>query len=172
MPIIHTYDKTTKQFHWASAVLILLMWLIGQAFDYIPEGDPSDLAMSVHISTGLLLGVVVFLRLVWRFTKGTKLPNANTGTLGTLAKAAHHTLYLLLICVLVAGTFAVWVHGISIFYSIHIPEFDPGNEGLKDLIGDVHGTLANLLFGLSALHGALALWHHFIKKDGILKRMT
>jgi cytochrome b561 len=171
MPSVPTYDKTTQRFHWATAILVLFMWLIGQAFDFVPEGNATVNVMSAHFLIGFVLAAVVMFRLIWRFSKGQKLPNANEGFGGTLAKAIHHTLYLLLASVLATGAFAVWVHGYPFFDFIHIPEFDPGNESLKDLVGDIHGLLANILLGLSAGHGLLAMWHHFVKKDNTLKRM-
>jgi len=36
---------------------------------------------------------------------------------------------------------------------------------------DWHGWLAYGLFGLAGLHALAALWHHFILKDGVLRRM-
>ena len=34
-----------------------------------------------------------------------------------------------------------------------------------------HGTIAMLLVSLTALHMCAALYHHFIMKDGLLRRM-
>ena len=70
------YDRKTVTYHWLSAVLIFGMWLVGQSFDYLPDGQPSDVAMSLHVLTGLLLAVVILLRLQWRFTGGIRLPLA------------------------------------------------------------------------------------------------
>jgi cytochrome b561 len=35
----------------------------------------------------------------------------------------------------------------------------------------MHGTLAILLCGLIVLHVTAALWHQFLRKDGLLGRM-
>ncbi|WP_156943326.1 cytochrome b/b6 domain-containing protein [Ensifer sp. WSM1721] len=34
-----------------------------------------------------------------------------------------------------------------------------------------HGFGANLLIGLLAFHAGAALYHHFIRRDGLLRRM-
>jgi cytochrome b561 len=36
---------------------------------------------------------------------------------------------------------------------------------------DVHGYLAYALFALVGIHALTALWHHFIRHDGVLRRM-
>jgi cytochrome b561 len=39
------------------------------------------------------------------------------------------------------------------------------------LAGDVHTWLAWVLLGLVGLHVAAALYHHFVRHDGVLRRM-
>jgi len=39
------------------------------------------------------------------------------------------------------------------------------------LAEDIHQVLAYCLFGLAALHAAAALYHHFVRRDGVLLRM-
>jgi cytochrome b561 len=36
---------------------------------------------------------------------------------------------------------------------------------------DVHGYLAYALFALAGVHILAALWHHFVRRDGVLARM-
>jgi cytochrome b561 len=35
----------------------------------------------------------------------------------------------------------------------------------------IHQWLAYILFGLAALHAAGALYHHFVRRDGVLMRI-
>jgi len=166
-----TYDSKTKLFHWSSAGLIFIMWLLGQSFDFLPDGDPIVTAASIHYILGAILSILLVVRVIWKLTGSTKLPNALPGVWGVIGKSAHYTLYALLASTLVLGAFTLWVHGYSIFDLIKVPEFDPGNEDLKDTVTDLHGLCANLLLGLSAAHALMALWHHYINKDDTLKRM-
>jgi cytochrome b561 len=46
------------------------------------------------------------------------------------------------------------------------PELAPGG------IGRLHQVGGNLLLILAGLHGCAALWHQFILKDNILKRIS
>ena len=166
-----TYDDKTKLFHWISAALILSMWLLGQSLDFLPDGEPIITAASVHYVVGAVLTLLLLFRISWKFTKGTKLPNALPGIWGAMAKSVHYSLYVLLALTLLLGAFALWVHGYSIFELIKVPEFDPGNEDLKETVGELHGLFANVLLGLSTAHAAMALWHHYVKKDDTLQRM-
>ena len=36
---------------------------------------------------------------------------------------------------------------------------------------EVHQVLAYCLFGVAAIHAAAALYHHFVRRDGVLLRM-
>ena len=63
----------------------------------------------------------------------------------------HRLLYVLMAFVPLAGM-AAWFGGI-------------------DQFGEIHVLLMNALLIVSGIHAAAALYHHFIMKDGLLKRM-
>ena len=167
-----SYDRRTIAFHWMSAFLVLALWLLGQTIDWFPRGTPRVTARSLHIVVGALLVVVVGLRLVWRFRGGTRLLPAESGWVGRAASGVHHVLYLVLIATLVVGMASAWVRGDNLFGLVHIPAFDPGNKALRHEVVEWHETLANGLLVLAAVHAVAALWHHFIRKDGVLRRMV
>ena len=166
------YDKKTVTFHWLSAALILGMWLLGQSFDYLPDGPPSDWAMSLHVLTGLLLAALVLLRLQWRFSGGRRLPRAQAGWLGKLSQGVHHLLYGLTLATLVMGGLAAWAHGVAVFDWFQLPEWRPGDRDWQETMGHLHGWLANALLGLAAAHAAVAAWHRWFLKDQVFQRMT
>jgi len=45
------------------------------------------------------------------------------------------------------------------------------NRAVFEPTEDLHGYLAYALFALAAVHISAALWHHFVRRDGILARM-
>ena len=49
------------------------------------------------------------------------------------------------------------------------PEFV--DQSLKRSARGYHGMVANWLVILAGLHAAAALFHHFVKRDGVLRRM-
>ena len=63
------------------------------------------------------------------------------------------------------------MRGDNIFNLFKVPAFEPSNKQLREEVVDLHGLLANALLILAAGHSLLAIWHHVILKDGVLKRM-
>lgn len=171
MSTVQTYDSKTIFYHWLSAGIVLALWLIGQNIDSFAKGDPRVMVRSIHIALGVLLGLVFLLRLKWRLTQGVKLPQATAGVQGKMAVGVHHVLYLLLGLTIVVGMVAVWIRGDNIFNLFHVPAFDLSNQALRKDIGELHEVLANGLLFLGIAHGLMAVWHHKIVKDGVLKRM-
>ena len=166
-----TYDRRTIVYHWLSAALVITLWLLGQAIDWFPRGDARVYARSTHILLGVILAVTLFLRLRWRFTGGQKLPLAVEGIQGKAAVGVHHLLYLLVSAIVLIGLACVWIRGDNIFNLFKVPVFDAENKELRHQAVELHGLLANGLLLLSMAHAAAALWHQFIRKDGVLTRM-
>jgi len=89
-----TYDRTTIVLHWTTAILVVLLWIIGQTADWIPVGPVNTDYWSVHVGLGFALAVVIAWRMIWRRSGGRELPAADARPLHVLAKATHYGLYL------------------------------------------------------------------------------
>jgi cytochrome b561 len=166
-----SYDPRTIQLHWATAVLMTLLWGIAQIIDLFPKGAPKISVRSVHIILGVLLGVVLLMRIVWRSRSGRRLPLANDGVAGYIARIVHWALYAGLASVIVLGISNAWARGDSIFGLFHIPKLYPANPQLKPTVEYLHKTFANALVILAAAHAPVAVVHHFVLRDGVLRRM-
>ena len=127
------YDMTTILFHWATAVLVVTQWLGAQTIDWFPRGPLRVDARSVHITVGVTLAVLLAARLLWRVTRGRRLPLADHGALNLVVKGTHWGLYALLASMVLAGLFLTWTRGDSIFNLFSIPAYDPGNKDLHVL---------------------------------------
>jgi len=171
---VHTlshYDGTTIRLHWITAGMVLALWCLGESIDWFPRGIPRILARSVHISVGVLLALVLGYRIYWRLTKGMRLPAAGAGMLDQLARMVHLLLYVGLIGALLLGLANTWVRGDSLFNLFKLPAFDPTNPALRERVEDFHALLANLVLILAGLHALAGLVHHYLFKDGVLRRM-
>jgi cytochrome b561 len=164
------YDSTTIALHWATALLVILLWSSGQLSDLVPKGPLRTDAWSIHFTLGFALAAVLIWRLVWRVSGGERLAPADSGLLQILAKAAHYGLYLLLVATIALGLVNAFVRGVSLFDLASLPQI--GDRALKEPITDWHGLAANLLLGLALIHAAAALAHHYILKDAVLLRMA
>ena len=167
-----TYDRITIWFHWLTAGLVAVIWALAQIIDLWPRGSGGQVAMrSLHVTLGSVLVVVLLARLVWRHTGGRTLPPAETGWLGLAARVTHWLLYGLLAMALIAGIANTWVRGDSFFGLFKLVSFAPGNKAMRSLIGELHEVLTNLILIVAGAHAAAALFHHFVKRDGVLRRM-
>ena len=165
------HDTTTIVLHWISAVLVVVLWTIGQTVDFFPNGPLRIDYRSVHITLGIFLGVVLLARLAWRMMRPETLPPIDHGLLLSLARITHWALYVLMIVAVGLGIANVWVRGDSIFNLFRVPAYDPGNRALRHLVGDWHALATNAILIIAGLHAAAALFHHYILRDATLRRM-
>ena len=80
-------------------------------------------------------------------------------------------MYLLVPIAVVLALANVWARGDVIYNLFAIPALDPGNRALRHLIGDWHSLAANAIMIVTALHAVAALFHHYVLRDAVLRRM-
>ena len=165
------YDTSTIVLHWCTAVLITLLWTVGQIIDWFPRGTPRVSARSTHILLGALLICVISARIFWRSRHGLRLPLAEPPWMGLVAKGTHYTLYVLVVSTVVLGALNVWNRGDHFFGLFVFPKRVAPDDHFKTLVEDLHALSANVLIGLAAVHALAALARHFVKRDGVLRRM-
>jgi len=163
------YDRTTIALHWGTAVLVPLLWVIGQTADWIPDGWLNTDVWSVHVALGFAFAVMLAGRITWRASNGRHLPPADRGALQSLAKTTHCLLYGLLVAVAASGIVNAFVRGYNMFDLFSLPQL--GNLDWRRPITYWHGLAANVLLGLALFHAAAALVHHYLWEDGVLSRM-
>lgn len=164
------YDSKTIVFHWLTAGLIVVMWGLAQVIDFFPTAV-RVYPRSAHILIGLALLVIFGMRLFWRNTSGRHLPPADRGILALAAKGAHWGLYIVVGVTLVLGVYYEAIRGDNILNLGRLPSIAPGDKALRNMVGDWHGTAANIILILAGLHAAAGLVHHYVLKDGVLRRM-
>ena len=165
------YDRTTIALHWATALLVVVLWILGQTSDWFADGGLANTTLwSSHVVLGFVLAGVVLWRVAWRASGGRGLPAADSGALHVLAKSTHYGLYLLLGVVVALGVINAFVRGYSIYGLFHLPQV--GDRAWRRPITHWHGLAANITLGLAGFHAAAALVHHYVLRDGLIDRMT
>ena len=165
------YDRTTIFFHWAIALLVIIQWLGAQTIDWFPAGSLRVDARSAHITLGLLLAALLVARILWRRTRGRRLPSADEGVLKVAAKGTHWGLYALLVAMVLVGMLLAWTRGDNIFNLFSIPAYDSTNRALPHQVQEIHATIGWLILTLAGLHASAALVHRYLWHDGLLGRM-
>ena len=166
------YDFTAMAFHWVSFLLIVFIASLGLLFDSMTKAS-QPYWINIHAVAGLFLLALAVARIAWRMThRPPELP-ANIDVLSRkLSTPVHHTLYLLSLLIPVAGIVAFVWHARAFNFGLFAIDFGVKSApAIFHLAEDVHSLLAYGLLALAGLHGLLALWHQYVKRDGILARM-
>jgi len=166
------YHRALVALHWLLALMLIVALALGTfVVKAVPNSSPDKIAaLQGHMIAGGLILLLTLLRLFVRLKTDHPVP-ATTGNtlLDRLAPATHWTLYLLVL--LMAGS------GVAMSVLAGLPGIVFGGVGTLPVNFDalppraVHGIVAKLLMLSIGLHIAAALYHQFIRRDGLLSRM-
>ena len=152
------YSPLQIRLHWVIFALVVLQFIFNQpmsdAWDDFEDGLQPEVTAGVigHVVAGLLVLALALWRIAVRLRLGVPpLPDNEAPVLKVAAHATHWALYLLIVVMPVSGAVA-WFRGV---------------EGAAD----AHETLKVILLFLVGLHILAALYHHFVLKTDILRRM-
>jgi cytochrome b561 len=158
--------------HWTLFALVVVVGVFGLLHDDWPKRSQA-FWINIHAIMGLLLWVLLLARFWLRLKQPPPaLPADFTGVARRLAPAVHLTLYMLLFITPIVGIVTFIWHGRLLdlgFAQIHFGVTK--NRAIFEPTEDLHGYLAYGIFALAGAHIAAALWHHFVKHDGVLRRM-
>lgn len=186
---LNNYGLIAKCLHWFTAILFLGSYVsVYYRHWFTEEKTPENwTALQLHLSIGVSIAVIVVLRIIWRFYN--RVPDLEPGTKleHFAAHMGHYALYAIMIIMPVTGYLGTGAHT-EFFFLFNIPKFEDTalftllvSEGFgltfkefekpidfihKDVLG------AWLVWMLILAHFAAALYHHFIKEDRTLKKMT
>ena len=164
------HGPTTLLLHWGAALVLVTAFGLGLAMDDWPRGPQRDFVMMLHYSAGSIVLAAVLLRLLRRLLLPQ--PAAIGSRLEVLAAGAMHAvLYLLMLALPLTGAMDRWARDrpLRLFGDTIIPAPFPIPGG--KLWEEVHGVIAWTLVALVAVHVLAALWHHFGRRDDVLRRM-
>jgi len=169
---IEKYNSVARILHWLIGIGIIVQIVLG-----IQHDAWKDLfaVMPLHKAIGMTILVLSLFRLYWRFKhKPPPLPAAMPGWQKALAHTLHRLFYFMIIAVPVSGWILVspYPNPFNWFGLFDIPKW-PVEKGsmLAEIAHEGHEVLGLLFIPLLALHIGAALYHHFIVKDGVLRRM-
>ena len=173
MANVRRYHPALVALHWLLATLIILA-LLGGTFilDGMSNSDPLKIeGLQGHMIVASLILLLMLVRLVVRL-RTSHPPEADIGVpvLNRIASWAHWALYV--------AVFAMLGSGIAMSVMAGLPPIvffgsgDPLPASFDDLLPRAaHGFFASVLMLLIAGHIAAALYHQFVRKDGLFRRM-
>ncbi|MEO8757808.1 MAG: cytochrome b [Devosia sp.] len=167
------YDRATIAFHWLTALLVLVLFGTALAKNYLPREWHLRSLEGIHVSLGICLAVVLLGRLVWRVVAGRRLAGVGPKVTDLLSRIVHGLLYLLLAAQVVLGFSLRWLQGedFSFFGLFAVPSLLASNRALAHQFEDLHNISAWVLIFLAGGHALAALFHRYVLRDGVLRRM-
>lgn len=168
------YTRTAKTLHWLLAVLIFGMLALGFYMEGLPLSPDKLKLYSWHKWTGVTIFMLVIMRLAWRLRhRPPALPADMPSGMQAAAHAGHALLYVLMMAIPLSGWLMSSAKGIQTvwFGVVPLPDLIAKDKAMGDLLQAVHVNLNLFLLVVLAGHVLMALKHHFIDKDGTLKRM-
>jgi cytochrome b561 len=166
------YGTTAKVFHWLIVALLLVQYLIGWLMPDIHRGPPG-VPMIFHISSGILILMLIVLRFAWRLAHPVA-PESSLPPWQRLgSKAVHWLLYALVLATTVTGwvfaSFRGW--GVPFFFMTPIPMLASENAAAGKAIDGLHQAMGWALLAMIGIHVVAALVHRFVYRDRIMQRM-
>ena len=167
------YHPLLVTLHWLLALMLLGGLVMGNfVLAATPNDDPFKLiSLRMHMGAGIAILVLMLIRLVVRLVTA-KPPEADIGNplLNMLGRLTHWLLYLVVIALAASGLATANMAG--------LPPIVFGGSG-DPLPPDfaafpprgAHGALAALLGLLLLGHVAAALYHQYVRRDGLFGRM-
>jgi len=172
---MHRFTIPAIVLHWLIAILIAAAFALGVTMVDIPGITPTKLKyFSWHKWLGVTVLGLACVRLLWRLTHAA--PAYPVDMPAWQQKAAHglHALiYFLIFAVPVSGYFYSLAAGVPVVYLgiWPMPVLIEADQQLKPVLKQLHYVLNTVLLACIVAHVLAALKHHFIDRDGVLKRM-
>lgn len=166
------HDSITIALHWSTALLVVAQFALAETWGFA-ERPTRHLLIATHMSLGILLSAVIVARLLWRLTRGRRLPPAGTGFVEQAARGVHGLLYGLLVSEAVLGYVFRWSgnEAMSFFGLLIPPPFPPFSKAAHHLVAQAHDYIGWTIVILAGGHAAAALFHHYRLHDDVLWRM-
>lgn len=168
------YNRTARSLHWLIAVLLLGQFVFGWWLGDIPRNTPArGYYVNLHKSTGLLIGLLIVLRIVWRLKHSAPpLPQSLPRWQHRLAAASHHGMYLCMAVMPLSGYLAsnFSKYGVKFFNTFLLPPWGNDDKQLYAVFNQTHKITAAVLLALVVLH-VLAALKHGLRRDGIISRI-
>lgn len=168
------YSAWQKFAHWATLLLILILFGLAWSEDLFPRGPARDRLWWLHVSFGLLLAALLVARLATRLLRGAPSPPTSSRAERLAAAATHGLLYVLPALTILVGMVLAGRRSLplSFFDLFAFPALAaPADRTAIRLAQNFHEWTAYLVLLLAGGHALVALWHHYVRRDGVMERM-
>ena len=170
------YVASSRWLHWIMAALMAVVIGAGIWIKFFePASEPFKLRLyNLHESLGVIVFALALVRLINRRRHPPPpLPPGTPAIIHFAADMTHMAIYALLLLMPVVGFLATnaWGFPLSVFGVLPMPVPVGKNEELAKLLSLLHFSGAIALVMLIGGHLMGVLYHTFVRRDGLLRRM-
>ncbi|HRH88738.1 MAG TPA: cytochrome b/b6 domain-containing protein [Rubrivivax sp.] len=165
------YGAVVVTIHWLTAALILALLGIGFSAAFTLDAGAKVALLRWHLPLGIAVLVVTVARIIWWWAFDTR-PDPIAGSPAwqeRIAWLVHRALYVAILAQAGFGIALVATSGAAPAIFDGPPAALPDFARFPAAAG--HAVMGVLLAGLVALHVGAALFHQFIQRDHLLRRM-
>ena len=167
------FNLTARVLHWSMALAILAMLFVGIGMVASISLRPS--LVSLHRPLGIAILLLVIVRLINRLRHPPPpLPDDLPRVQVLAAKVWHGLLYTLMFAMPLVGWSMLSAGGypVTLFKGFNLPAIAPHDATVYALLRSTHTWLALLLFATVLMHLAAALFHAWVRRDGVFPSMA
>ncbi len=165
-----------RTLHWLIALMVPGMFAFGLWMTDVPPRAERPFYFAIHASVGITLLALMLVRFFWWM--GNVAPAPPEGTPAWQRKTAwlsHRLLYAVTFATAIVGWFMSGTFeqplAPKVLGLIAVPQPLSAGSPYNELLEETHETLAFTLIALVCVHAVAALYHHFVLRDGVLRRM-
>ena len=167
------FNLTARVLHWTMALMILAMLFVGIGMVASISLRPTLVSLHRPLGIAILLLVIVRLFNRWRHPP-PPLPADLPPIQVFAAKASHWLLYGLMFAMPLVGWSMLSAGGypVTMFAGFQLPPIAPHDPTLYAVLRSAHTVLALLLFATVLMHLSAALFHAWVRRDGVFESMA
>lgn len=167
------FDTLARLLHWGMAVLVMAMLFIGVGM--VASLALRPMLIDLHRPLGIAILLLALVRLYHRWrSPPPPLPADLPRPQVLAAKASHWLLYALMIAMPLLGWSMLSAGGypVQMVGALELPALVPHDPTLYAWLRGAHGVLGYALFALVLTHLAAALYHAWVRRDGVFDAMA
>lgn len=167
------YGAAAKIMHWTVVGLLILQYAIGWLMPDIKRGMSPGVGMTLHISIGTTILIIILARLAWRLTHPVFPESSLAPWQRVTSECVHWLLYALVLATMLSGWLFASARGwdVSWFFMIPMPMLTSADARLVRAIDGLHQDFEWALLILIGLHVVSAFLHLPYYRDGVMSRM-
>ena len=160
--------------HWLTLLLIAAAFALGLILDDMPLSPTKLKLYAWHKWIGLLVLALLPLRLLLRRLDSLDRLAELVPWEVRLSSLVHGLLYLLMFAAPLLG----WLHSSAAGFSVvwfgvlPLPDLVGKDKAMAEVLKELHEGAVFTLVSLVVFHALAAVYHHHMRKDGVLARMA